>query len=134
MLKKVAFLTILCSLIFMSACKDGYSKKVQHSYDEVMKVHDEVMPEMGTIHKLKKAFKKKLKEDLSKDEKAKFEKHVEDLEFADDSMMDWMHQFKMPKNVGDDKLLEYLADQKTKITKVNEDMKRIINHAKLANE
>lgn len=117
----------------MMSCKSGYSPEVQKLYDEVMEIHDEVMPEMGTIHKLKKGLKKKLSDDTGSINVEDLQNNIQALDYADDQMMDWMHQFKMPKKESDDNLIKYLEDQKVKITKVNQDMKTVIKNAKIAN-
>lgn len=133
MLKKVAFFTVLSLSLMLIACNPGYSPKVQKLHDEVMEIHDEVMPEMGTIHKLKKSLKAKSKdstEELLED----YTNNIAALDYADEAMMSWMHQFKMPKGESDENLLKYLEDQKIKITKVNTDMKTAIKNAKIADE
>ena len=133
MLKKIAFSSILLMLTILMACSPGYSPEVQKLHDEVMEIHDEVMPEMGTIHKLKKELTKKLKNEKGNVSEENLENNIQALEVADEFMMDWMHQFKMPKNESDKNLIKYLEDQKIKITKVNGDMKTIIKNAKIAN-
>lgn len=132
MLKKLAFSSVLLLSVLFIACNPGYSPEVQKLHDEVMVIHDEVMPEMGTIHKLKKALKTKLngpgtfsEEDL--------QNNINALDYADDQMMEWMHQFKMPKDESDANLLKYLEDQKIKITKVDQDMRTAIKNAQIAN-
>ena len=134
MSNKVALISILSLSIFLIACKSGYSPDVQKLHDEVMVIHDEVMPEMGTIHKLKKELKKKLDSEGDNIDEADIQNNIKALDYADEAMMGWMHQFKMPKDQSDDQLLEYLEDQKVKIKKVNLDMKTVIKNAKIANE
>lgn len=132
MLKKIAFFGFLSAIMCLSACKPGYSPKVQKLHDEVMAIHDEVMPEMGTIHKLKKQLKAKLKEAGVTLNEDNINNSISALDYADEAMMDWMHQFKVPKNVDDAALLTYLEDQKVKISKVNTDMRTSIKNAQNA--
>ena len=132
MLKKLSFLSIMFGLLFFTSCKSGYSPEVQKLYDEVMVIHDEVMPEMGTIHKLKKQLKSTLKETSDDLSKENITNNIKALDLADDSMMEWMHQFKVPKEGNDQLKLEYLTDQKQKMSKVNADMKKIIKNAQNA--
>jgi len=94
-------------------------------YDEVMKVHDEIMPEMKTLHKNKK-FLKSWKEDhsLSQTEQAKIDSLIILIDAADEGMMSWMHNFSVPE---DSLLIEkYLLEEKAKVDKVSSDMKRAI--------
>ena len=129
MLHKLPFLSILFGLLLFSSCKSEHSTEVQKLYDEVMVIHDEVMPEMGTIHKLKKQLKGLLKNPSATLDQADVKKNIEALDQADEAMMDWMHQFKVPKEASDKIKLEYLAIQKEKMAKVNTDMKTIIKNA-----
>lgn len=117
-------------LLLFSSCKSGYSPEVQKLYDEVMVIHDEVMPEMGTIHKLKKQFKAALKNSKGEEDIRKINDQIKALDYADDSMMDWMHQFKVPKESTDGEKLTYLEDQRQKMIKVNTEMKAIITSAR----
>jgi len=130
MLNKATILSLLFGLLFFSSCKSGYSPEVQKLYDEVMVIHDEVMPEMGTIHKLKKQLKAVLKDGAGNFDAKLVNDQIEALDYADDAMMDWMHQFKVPKETTDQEKIDYLKDQKNKMTKVNIDMKAIITSAK----
>ena len=80
---------------------------------EVMAIHDAVMPEMGTIH----AYKKELK--ILKNSFAgenKILDAIQQLNNADDGMMDWMAAFKVPENKDSTDL--YLQNEKIKIQKV----------------
>lgn len=132
MLQKLSFLPILFGLLLFSSCNSGYSPEVQKLYDEVMVIHDEVMPEMGTIHKLKKQLKKILNDPDITIDAEDVKNNIQALDVADDAMMDWMHQFKVPKDVSDQVKLDYLKDQKKKMSKVNVDMKTIIKNAQNA--
>ncbi len=131
MLKKIAFSSLLLTCLLFIGCKSGYSPEVQKLHDEVMEIHDEVMPEMGTIHKLKKQLKAKLKNGVSVDVQD-LNKNINALDYADDQMMEWMHQFKMPKSETEENLIKYLDDQKVKISKVDQEMRSAIKNAQMA--
>lgn len=94
-------------------------------YDEVMKVHDDIMPEMKTLHKNKK-FLEAWKEDnaLSPADQATVDSLIASIEAADEGMMSWMGNF----NVPDDSLLveKYLLGEKEKVQKVSDDMQKAI--------
>jgi len=124
--------SVFFGLLLFSSCKDGFTPDVQKLYDEVMVIHDEVMPEMGTIHNLKKKLKKVLKDPEAEFDAKMINEQITALDYADDSMMDWMHQFKVPKDASEEEQLVYLEDQKQKMTKVNLEMKSIIKNARNA--
>jgi hypothetical protein len=88
-------------------------------YDQVMNVHDEVMPKMEDIYKFKKELTGKIAK--SPDQKADLEKVIANLDSADQAMMDWMHNFEpLADSVDQEKAREYLETEMEKIKKVKE--------------
>ena len=112
---------IITSLL---SCRENHSNpEVQALYDEVMFVHDEVMPEMSTIHRLKKQIRKLPEQDsLCYD-------LIKQLDEADEAMMSWMAQFKTDKEASDQEKINYLKEEKNKITEVSRLMKTSISDA-----
>ncbi len=85
-MKKNLCLLIIAALILNFSCK-----KENTQMKEVMAIHDEVMPEMGTIGKLVGELKK-----IENDSTETGQKYMEariDLQEAHESMMDWMKGF-----------------------------------------
>jgi len=93
-----------------------------------MEVHDEVMPKMKDMYRLKKQLKKKAKTDIPQDIADKIKVANETLERADDAMMDWMADYDKPKE-GAEGAMTYLKDQMTKIEIVKEEMLSAIENA-----
>lgn len=89
-------------------------------YKEVMAIHDAVMPETATIHKLKKALK--AAQDDS-NEKMVLD-HIKQLNDADEAMMSWMAAFKTPEDTTAAKA--YLVEEKVKIQAVSDLMAKSI--------
>ncbi|WP_200974141.1 hypothetical protein [Echinicola sp. 20G] len=101
--------------------------------EEVMVIHDEVMPKMG---KIKSAQKRLLQEaeilekedsDANSSEAKELRMIAGKLGDAYDGMFDWMHQY--PKSFDDmaeDEVFKVLEEQKVKITKVNQDIKEAL--------
>ena len=115
--------------LFMSSCTN--ESKIDQAYKGVMAVHDEVMPEMGTIHRLRKQIKEKIMGGVPKEEDKKaMINMVATLEAADEGMMSWMAEFKMPKEEPEAKQLEYLKSEQAKIDQVSKDMFGAIEEAK----
>lgn len=85
-------------------------------YDEVMEVHDAVMPEMSTIHKLKK----ELKAIENPDTKSIILTKIKELNDADEAMMTWMADFKNPEDPAT--ATPYLTAEKAKIQGVSDQM------------
>ena len=114
---KIIFLSLI-SLIYMS-CKQANSKPsspVEALHNEIMQVHDEVMPRTGDIHKQIKKLKK-LKEGIPENNTS-FIKMIDtviaDLNDADEKMMMWMKQYKKPdfKNESEDQMYDLSVFQK----------------------
>ena len=105
----------------------------QALYEEVMAIHDEVMPKMDDIYKLEQSLKKQLADTtrIAADKKQELESAIAKLDAAGDSMMVWMRKFNpIPDSSGEAKAKQYLLDEKIKITRVKEDMLQAIEEAK----
>ena len=105
-------------------------------YQEVMAVHDEVMPKLQDIISLQENFKVRIDSLTEIDSTLavleELTKLNNDLASADKSMMDWMHQFNSKINsndVSDEVAMAYLEEQKVKILEVKERMNNSINSA-----
>lgn len=98
----------------------------QALYDQVMDIHDEVMPKMQDIYELKR----KLQDSLavaSEDKKIAYEQRIAALDSADHLMMDWMHKFNpLPDSADQEEAREYLESEMEKIKKVKEAMLEVI--------
>lgn len=125
-------LSILFCLIAAACNNPKLSPELEAKMDTVMAVHDEVMPKMGEIHKLKKQLKKELNkhlEDVS-DTRGLILDHITALEDADEGMMTWMADYKKPRQLKEsqDPMTYYLGQEKL-INKVKDDMLSSINNA-----
>ncbi|MCC5930207.1 MAG: hypothetical protein JJU28_13245 [Cyclobacteriaceae bacterium] len=137
-LRSTLYLSVL-SLIWLVSC--GPDKKAEDRdalYKSMMQVHDEVMPEMGTISNLQKQIKEKL-EGLDENaenyeaEKSELEDLHQDLKNAHDGMMMWMRQLKRGNDLEQmphDEVVAYLKDEYEKISEVKDMMLQSINDAK----
>lgn len=109
-------------LSIFASCGNTAAKK-DPLYKEVMVIHDEVMPKMSEIHKLKKNIKKSdaaatpVAMDL-----------IKALDEADEGMMSWMHKFKPPSD--ETERSNYLKNELTKVKKVADDINNSIANAK----
>ncbi len=124
---------IIIALFAMAAC--GKSGEHDHSqddsateegpnqalYDQVMDVHDEVMPKMDEIMKLKRELQDKIANspDMVLERKEQLEKVISNLDSASTSMMNWMHEFNpLPDSVDQERAREYLESEMERIRKV----------------
>lgn len=107
---------------------------------KVMEVHDEVMPKMEEIHRLKRdlVIRREQMRSVGDSTSAvlikQIDKQLLSLQDADNAMMDWMYEFKPPSEE-DEKAIEYLKSMQVSIEKVKEKMLSSIDKAKdLLNE
>ncbi len=125
MIKNISFFLILSSF-FLFSCQeakpkdDPLQKEREQIYKEVMAIHDEMMI-MTKIRGAQSKLKKMMESDSLNVEK--YQTAYDQLQVADDAMMDWMRQFKNPpQNTDAKEAIEYLKDQKVKVEKMKEVM------------
>lgn len=102
-------------------------------YDEVMKVHDEVMPKMNDIYKIKEQLKNQIANtpDMVDEKEKEIEAVILKLDSASEGMMIWMRNFNpLPDSLGEDQAKEYLENEMEKVKKVKEDVLEALEKAK----
>ncbi|WP_281541512.1 hypothetical protein [Maribacter aestuarii] len=133
--KNIVLSFSIVSLLLFSSCKE--EKKVEEGptqMEQVMAIHDEVMPKMGKLGKLVSQLKPMA--DSLGDESAQA-KAMRDLQQANESMMDWMKDF--GDRFDSDEILEgkelsaekqkWLDEEEEKVKKVKEEINSSIAQA-----
>lgn len=128
-MKKYSFIiSILTLTISQFACssekKTALSEREQ-LYQEVMEIHDAVMPKMSDINRVKRKLSELIATDstLTEDEKILMTNGIAALITAETGMTGWMRAFEVPKaGDPDNKVIEYLNNEKQKISQVSEMM------------
>lgn len=140
-------LTYIISILALALASCNQSGKHEHHtsdsgngdnpnaalYDQVMDIHDEIMPRVEDIYQLKKQLQEKVSSttNLDANTKLELEQVIVQLDSADHSMMDWMHTFRpLPDSVDQEKARAYLESEIEKIKKVRELMNESIEKAK----
>jgi hypothetical protein len=91
-------------------------------YNQVMDIHDEVMPVMEDLYNLKKDLQAKTAT-ASADEKKKIDVKIAEIDSASMMMEDWMHEFNPPADTTDkEQIRAYLEGEMEKIKRVREAM------------
>ncbi|WPP52470.1 hypothetical protein [Catalinimonas niigatensis] len=141
-MKKVIY---MLATVIMVACNASPQENQSQSnleesskdalFNEVMAIHDEVMPEMGRIFRLQKALKQvidsletqKVSASISVDSLKNIQA---DLKEADDAMMNWMrsNDFQF-ENMEEEEIMQELASEKEKIIVVKDKMLNSIEQA-----
>lgn len=96
----------------------------QKLYDEIMDIHDEVMPRMNDLHKTKTSLQTRLAlPGLGEDERQEIQHNISRLDSASEGMMVWMRRFDpLPDSAGEEKARVYLEAELEKIKKVRDDI------------
>jgi hypothetical protein len=118
MMKNLLFLFLF--IIAVSGCKHKHGHPEPNEtiplYDTVMQIHDAVMPETATIHKIRKA----LKETKTDGDRSVILSQIQYLDEAEEAMMSWMAEFNVPEDKNQQ--TTYLNNERIKIQKVSDMM------------
>jgi hypothetical protein len=100
--------------------------------DQIMDIHDEVMPKMQDLYTLKQSLQEKAGvAGISAEEKKSLEDMMATLDSANTAMMDWMHKFQpLPDSADQEKAREYLESEMERVMKVRELTNETIEKAK----
>jgi hypothetical protein len=125
---------VIGSTAIMTSCNNqDLEKQVEVLEDEVIGIHDEVMPEMSTIAELQRQIEDLLTGADSIADATVRERLYSlrvDLERADEGMMDWMAEYQLVDDMQPDSALQYLEKELEKVNKVKDDMISSIKNAR----
>ena len=103
--------------IFLLGCASTSGNKIDLLYQEIMDVHDEVMPKMGKIRNLEKQFRSAA---LTSPNATELMRQADALASANEAMMNWMLNFNNDFQGLDEEKKEYLLGQKEQVYQVKE--------------
>lgn len=148
-MKILQLLPLLALLSIMSCSKSSEHSGMNHGaertqeegpnqalYNQMMDVHDEVMPKMDDIMKLKRELQEQIANtpDMMVERKQELERVISNLDSASTSMMNWMHRIHefdpLADSVDQEKAREYLESEMEEIRKVKELINESIEKAK----
>ena len=120
------FALIVCAFftLFMS-CKDENKESESKINQDIMAVHDDVMPKMAEVNRLKR------KLSLYKDDVPEDNAEMKDslinaillLSKMEDNMNDWMGNYKYPNpDATHEELLKYLSGQRDTVKQLSNDI------------
>ena len=136
---------IFLSFLIFGSCNSGVD--TQALRDEVLDIHDEVMPKIGEVMSLRKKVMTKsqelaLTDNYDQNEVASLDSLANALEVANKGMMRWMNDWSQnsssyldqdanpAQGVTDEALIEFLDEEKVRITNVKTDINGAIAEAK----
>lgn len=112
-------------------------EKEQHQfYNQMMAVHDEVMPRMGELVRLTQGLEDKLKALPNADavQRNNIEQTIEALQYADGGMMMWMREVQpldqLRQSMSHEEIMTYIQQEQVKVEKVKENILTSLDAAK----
>jgi len=125
--------------LFLTSCGEDTTAAEQaaqqSAYDAMMDGHDRVMPLMGKITAAQRSIMEQLKGDEAMDASKKeiLQAANEQLEDANDGMMEWMKNMKpldeLREKMDNDAIITFIKQEATNIAKVEMDMNTAIGAA-----
>jgi len=132
---KPILLSALSLLLFITACneKDNSTKQLQN---EVIAIHDEVMPMMSTFAHTSikidsilnnwETIKLENSEIDTAEEKAKLINLKNEIEASNDAMNDWMHELNLDfESMSEAEAQEYLQNERLKVQEIDTRFKAV---------
>ena len=129
MKRLIALFMLVLPMVLSS--RESPKAKEEKLAKEVLQLHDEVMPKMQDMMRLKKELKKNIKDlDSISKEVEDVNKMIGNLDQADKDMMDWMHNYNGAQDLyTHEEIMQYLQAEKAKMEKIKEDTDNAINAA-----
>jgi hypothetical protein len=136
-MKQSFALVFAALLISFTGCSPKQKEEDQNKslYNQVMDIHDEVMPSMGELNRLKRELKEKIENspNLVDEKKQEVEETILLIDSASKSMMVWMREFS-PEDYAEGELTEYLKSEMKRVQQVKETMLDALEKGRKANE
>ncbi len=133
-MNRIIFFLAGVSLLYLSS--SCTQKKQDAIRDELMAIHDDVMPKMGELSTLAGQLKQIIATDstLTETERTKIESAITRMALAEEGMMDWMATFRQPEmlrgKMENEAILQYLEAEKQKINDVSAQIRSGIEDGK----
>ncbi len=115
---------VLLALAVLVSCGSSKESELQRVKDEVITLHDEVMPLSGPLYDLRMSLQKKMSTDTTGSKTLGTEEVITQIKNAEDAMMDWMRNYDPTfEGVDDIETHQYLLEQRKAIEEVAAQMK-----------
>ena len=127
------YLTLLF-IALVVACSPSKENELKTLKDEVMAIHDEVMPKIGDLRKVRMELESLSDSLMATDSTRAMELSslAADISDASEGMMVWMRNYEPEFEGTEEEIKAYLEGQKVSIQKVKEDMLESMESGALA--
>ena len=124
---RIRVFSVFATIIILSSCTGTANEQEctsdeclkQQAYDNVIAVHDEVMPKMSYVSELKGQIEQRMNATTDSAVIATWQELMVNLDVADDAMWVWMRQFNSDlEEVTIDEAMDYLKAEQQKIDEV----------------
>lgn len=115
------YLSIFLAMLFVG-CASSDKSELDLLEEEVMAIHDEVMPKMGDLRKTQKQLMLLAQGESDSLQAVTYLNLADKIDIANESMMVWMRNYEPEFDGDDDQVRAYLTEQKEGIEKVKRDM------------
>ena len=114
----------LLFVVLLFSCGPSQQEELQTLKDEVIAIHDEVMPKMGELRKTRMALEALADSVIVSDSvrAQSLSAFASDIAAANEGMMQWMRNFEPEFEGTNEEIKAYLEEQKIAVTKVKDDM------------
>lgn len=119
-------------ILFLTGCGgkggDNGEKDNQVLYNEIMDIHDEVMPKTEQLYNISKQLKGNLKDATMDAERELLQDQIDYFDSVNKMMMDWMHEFKpLPDTTSEQAARQYYEAHLKKVKLVREAILTALN-------
>lgn len=126
---------LFIGLFILATLLGGCSAKAteEKQWEEVMAIHDEVMPKMSSINRLSRTLRDYIEQtdSIPAEQRQRLEAGIQQLQSADEQMWEWMNNLKQLDGLREEMdhaaILNYLATQKEAIETVRQSMETAID-------
>jgi len=128
------YLVSLLTLFLLIGCSENLQKKQEEELEkEVLEIHDEVMPQMGEVARLRDELEKRKEslDSLASKQAQIIDELIAQLSEANQGMMDWMRNYSADfANMKHDEVMDYLEEQRKSVEDVHSEIGKAIEDAK----
>lgn len=130
-MKKKQYILFLALALQIFACGKKGGEHANHEattddsnqilYNQIMDIHDEVMPKTENLYNISKQLKENLKDATTDAEKELLQAQIYYFDSVNTMMMDWMHEFKpLPDTTNQEAARSYYETHLEKVKLVRE--------------
>ncbi len=127
----VFFTFLILGMLSCQSASDPNKEQEKAVLNDIMAVHDKVMPEMGKLNQMRQTLYIDAKRVTDARLKQTYIAAADSLETADEAMMDWMGQFKGSfEGMTHEQIMAYLNEQNVKVRAMQATFDKHLENAK----